>query len=337
MSNNINMLDNMSNKISNTNNLSNNLSDNLSHDSSGSSEKDYKTNYNLLMAKKTEKIVTAIYLISQFMSDRESLKFSLRDKAATLLSTMNQIANQTLDASNFYNAHSISSISKNIFVLYQEGLFVVKEIISFLLVARDVRLISEMNTNIVIDNLKKLEEILSKQQFTFNPDLMKIEGEKKYEDIYENIYLNNNFLLTNNNSAENFSQQNKKSLSQINLLQRTEENNFKNKNHNLDTLSIRHSDSIRQMSDRNLHKTNKFTNNQANKSNKSALIQDRKSNRRDQILALMLKNQEYSISEITNKIPGCSEKTVARELDNLILEKKLKRIGERRWARYSLN
>ena len=310
MSHNINALNTMSNSNnSSVNSLSNNSYQN-------SSETNYETNYNLLLAKKTEKIVTAIYLISQFLSDRESLKFSLRDRATALLSIMNQIANQDFDSPHI-TFSDLKNTSHNIFVLYQEILLVVKEIISLLSVTRDARLISEMNTNLVIDNLKKLEEILSRQQFVFNPDLMKI-GE---ENIYENIYFKRDFKFKP----------------------------IQDKVANLKNSSTRHAESIRQMSYRNTGLSVNKVNNQDNKinksvedktnnkSNKSVLIQDRKSNRRDQILALMLKNQEYSISDITSKIPGCSDKTVARELDNLISEKKLQRIGERRWARYSLN
>lgn len=44
----------------------------------------------------------------------------------------------------------------------------------------------------------------------------------------------------------------------------------------------------------------------------------------------------YSIKEIATVIPGCSEKTIQRELSALVASGSVKRVGERRWSRYSL-
>jgi predicted HTH transcriptional regulator len=65
------------------------------------------------------------------------------------------------------------------------------------------------------------------------------------------------------------------------------------------------------------------------------IIDDRKSSRRDQVLSLLSKDP-ISIKDISEKIVGCSEKTIQRELNALVDAHKITRIGEKRWSRYTL-
>lgn len=71
--------------------------------------------------------------------------------------------------------------------------------------------------------------------------------------------------------------------------------------------------------------------------NKSKQTKDRKENRRDQILGLFSKGVEVSINDISKKIVGYSVKTIQRELNDLVMEEKLKKIGDKRWSKYILN
>jgi DNA-binding HxlR family transcriptional regulator len=45
---------------------------------------------------------------------------------------------------------------------------------------------------------------------------------------------------------------------------------------------------------------------------------------------------EVSINDIAKKVIGCSTKTLQRELNNLVQEGKIKRIGDKRWSKYIL-
>ncbi len=65
-------------------------------------------------------------------------------------------------------------------------------------------------------------------------------------------------------------------------------------------------------------------------------FQMRKSSRRDQILALFVKGVDVSIKDIAARIRGCSEKTIQRELNALLYDNVIERIGEKRWSRYVL-
>ena len=62
----------------------------------------------------------------------------------------------------------------------------------------------------------------------------------------------------------------------------------------------------------------------------------RKDLRKNTILEFIKGHNNVSIKDIVPNIVGCSEKTVQRELISLINENKIKKIGERRWSKYSI-
>ncbi len=61
-----------------------------------------------------------------------------------------------------------------------------------------------------------------------------------------------------------------------------------------------------------------------------------KNDRRNNIFALLKDKPEIMIKDITQVIKNCSEKTLQRELMSLVKEGVLKKIGEKRWSKYSL-
>lgn len=62
----------------------------------------------------------------------------------------------------------------------------------------------------------------------------------------------------------------------------------------------------------------------------------RKNLRKNMILEFIKGHSNTSIKDIVPNITGCSEKTVQRELVDLINEGKIKKVGERRWSKYSV-
>lgn len=63
--------------------------------------------------------------------------------------------------------------------------------------------------------------------------------------------------------------------------------------------------------------------------------QKRKSLRKSTIFDFIKGHNNVSIKDIVPHTVGCSEKTIQRELLELIEEGKIKKIGERRWSRYT--
>lgn len=62
-----------------------------------------------------------------------------------------------------------------------------------------------------------------------------------------------------------------------------------------------------------------------------------KGERRGEILKVIRIKGEVTIKDITDKVKDCSEKTVQRELTAMVLQGVIKKTGERRWSRYSVS
>lgn len=62
----------------------------------------------------------------------------------------------------------------------------------------------------------------------------------------------------------------------------------------------------------------------------------KKNSRQSIIIALLKRKKEIMIKDVSPLISGCSEKTIQRELSEMVAAGILKRIGEKRWTRYSL-
>lgn len=65
-------------------------------------------------------------------------------------------------------------------------------------------------------------------------------------------------------------------------------------------------------------------------------ISVKKSGRQSTIVSLLKRKKEIMIKDITPLINGCSEKTIQRELSSMVKSGLLRRMGEKRWSRYSL-
>lgn len=307
---------------------------------------DKRENYNLLVAKKTEKIVTAIYLVSQFLSEEENIKQVLRKEANDLVKNINSIA--YVDEKNFLDS------SKNIFTLYKLCLDNVSLIISYLFIAKDSNLISRMNADIVIDGLRMLENILIKKQFSFNETNILIQEENSLREI---MFEAKESLKNLNTSYDAITERNKY-VSEIKNENKKEAKDFVGE---IKKQEVFINDNIpeHKRQDGNI-KDNLFLDSEINRNNNSEKSEketkkplqvktfvekidkkprkseNRKQNRRDQILSLFTKGVEISIHDISKKVIGCSIKTLQRELNALVLEKKIDRIGDKRWSKYIL-
>ncbi len=73
------------------------------------------------------------------------------------------------------------------------------------------------------------------------------------------------------------------------------------------------------------------------KKDKSPMIQNMDiGTRRKKILEIVKTKGQATIHEFIQSVPGCSSKTIQRELTSLVLSGTLKKTGERRWSIYSL-
>ncbi len=65
-------------------------------------------------------------------------------------------------------------------------------------------------------------------------------------------------------------------------------------------------------------------------------VQEKKSNRQNSIINVLKNQSNLTIKDFSKVIKDCSEKTIQRELIELVDRGVVKKEGERRWSRYSL-
>ncbi len=124
----------------------------------------FKHNRMSVMLKKTEKISTAVYMVTDFSNDSEPLKWVLRTAALDLLGTVRKVASLAHDP------HS---------VLGDEVVRTVEQINSLLLIASTIGIVSEMNATILTSELQKIQT-----------EIVRLYGDKKVSVVSHTGYAN---------------------------------------------------------------------------------------------------------------------------------------------------
>jgi hypothetical protein len=240
--------------------------------------------------KKTEKLVTALYMVTDCMDTEDALKGKLRLLGVELLSDM-------------YKLNTTSPLDKQIQI--PVSLSRINEILSFIEISYTIGFISEMNTLILKKEFNNLASELKSYQakdkhFTFTLD----------EKMFNVKEVEND---TNKDKGFNF-----------NGIQ-----SIKDKRTNYNTMSFINKKS--------------FTNGLPPKRTDSNSIKIDKEDRINKILSIikdkkdLISNRDgVSIKDISLSFTDCSEKTIQRELNNLVLRGDLKKTGAKRWSRYSI-
>jgi len=156
--------------------------------------------------------------------------------------------------------------------------------------------ISDMNYSILINEYKKIVNFL--------------EGEKTSGDLVtlENLFKEDFRQVDEKNSVKDNSIENLKDIK-------------KSKGHQI---------SKKNLKDNNTNK-NKMSFKKKETKRKTSTI---KLDRKKQILNFIKDNKEVSIKDISRVIKTCSEKTIQRDLMNMMKEGVLKKEGKKRWSKY---
>ncbi len=250
--------------------------------------------------KKTEKIISAIYLITEFLSDSEPVKWSLREGGVRLIE----------DVFQYSIGDKFSSNLKNLQANFLRTL-------SLLEVSHLSGFISSMNFKIIADEFRMLLEHLE----SIHHERMSVGGVLLSDDFFgvDIAELNSK---DSNNTVKAVDQNLNKSLSSRESFYKGHSNFTET---NRDSISI-----------------NNHINKTDNKGHQNSLIKEIKKNvknaRRDSILAVLNnKGGGLTIKDVSDVVKGCSEKTIQRELQELIQEGILRKEGERRWSKYYIN
>lgn len=226
--------------------------------------------------KKTEKLVTALYMVTDCMDTDDALKGKLRLLGVDLLSDM-------------YRLRTLSPMDKHVHI--SASITHIFEILSFIEIANTIGFISDMNTLILKNEfeglLNKLKSYQSKDQhFTFTLN------EKMFDTPEEDFEDNKHFLKDKRTRVNSMSFMTSKSpIEKFGVVKRT--------------------------------------------SGQATTFNERE-DRSERIIALVKEKKEISIKDISLSFTDCSEKTIQRDLNALVLKGLLKKTGSKRWSRYSV-
>ena len=295
-----------------------------------------KKDYGVLIAKKSEKLVTALYLVTDLMVDNEPIKHGLRKNAVALLSSMNALSQ--LDVKDRIIELKISLKS-------------VTEITSMLHVAVTTGIVSKMNGELLMEGFRSLQLVLEKKQPIFTKEMLHVEHEEELErdGVFSNAVNSTSYdaltplsIARLHESTQDL-RRTQESLRQSQLLAKF--SSLESKGQNKESIKDIKQDKI--MSD---NKEIVKDNSAQSLSTHAVLMehagrpvntlassfQMKKMSRREQILGLFVRGVDVSIKDIAARIKGCSEKTIQRELNALLYDNVIERIGEKRWSRYVL-
>lgn len=277
--------------------------------------KDTKLQY---IFKKTEKIVTAIYLVTNFLVPEEPLKWSLRKSGSDLLKTLMAFSQSSLS--------DIDKASRDLNVK-------ILELNSLFGLAYHSGFVSQMNYEILDHEINKLISVINEynqnmvgsQKSLFDQDYFHV---PKNEDAggsykgqnYRNEFLHNSVFYNNDSSQL---KDDRGFDNDVRDEKRMPQNNVFQPNYG-----------------DNSNKGQKFQPENQLKTGikKTGRLKNKKTNeeRRAKILEEVKRHEKVSVKDIARVIIDCSEKTLQRELLALVEEGILHKEGERRWSRYSL-
>jgi len=255
-----------------------------------------------LVHKKAEKIAVATYMISNFFTAEEPMKWSLRKVSTELIKDIISLSSASLSVKDSLIRSLVSKIV---------------ELISLYEIAHRAGFISSMNFSVIKEELEKILELLNKREDNLVGTKSISFDTAFFEVPKADIELKN--------ESVNLS---KISKTQVwNPTPHTPNISHTNTPHFTAPVAptSSHTEVRKPMS---FIKDSSPVGAQAQK--------DIKDKRQQTILALIKKHRTLTIKGFTGVIKSCSEKTIQRELLALVASGVLKKEGERRWSTYSL-
>ncbi|MBP6854629.1 MAG: hypothetical protein KBD26_00850 [Candidatus Pacebacteria bacterium] len=264
------------------------------------------------LLKRTQKIVTALYMVTECIEDGEPMKSSLRTSSLDLLKTIGLTDNKTAIKTNF----EIESAEQ-----------IIRSLLSFLEISQIVGLIGTMNSSVLMRELTKLSSDLAMLRIQNNKSVFTIEGLKSL-DLERADFLKN-FTF---GPSEEFKSEPTEISEENNLLKI-----FLNKSNGQGQSGPATNDFYKgHTNTKNIKDINTESkkDKQAGQSKKVDIAI--KNERRNSILLALKNNNSVTVKDISLVVKNCSEKTLQRELTALVKDNILKKTGEKRWSKYSL-
>jgi hypothetical protein len=251
----------------------------------------------IFLYKKAEKLSSAVYMVTNFIPENESLRGLLRDKSISVFSEIAHM--QKMSLIQYETSRTNDSVDSKYNSLYLI-LSYITEILSFLEILHSSGYISEMNFTILRREYVELGELIKNRK----DDIAT--GETHLKDNFFDVPdLYQTYALRHSNpTKESITDTIQKQYQIKDTIQNTKRA-------------------------QEIQKTKIYP-----KINK--IVNIKHSNRKNIILELLQNKSSITVKDTENAIKECSAKTLQRELLSLVSEGILKKKGERRWSAYSL-
>ena len=215
--------------------------------------------------KKTERIVTAMYLVTNLVKDNDPLKWEIREQCMSLISSAIAIASADSPEKNSYLRFFLSSLLESR---------------TFINISLGSHIISKMNAEMIMEEIDAL--------------VIHIKDRALDDATRAGYVLSKSFFMTESSAKTEDKGQNERNTPMAPM-------------------------SFKKTPQRN-----------------DVLNDGQKNSRKVSILEILKKQPNLTIKDIVKVIPGCSTKTIQRELSDLVRAGMVKKEGDRRWSRYSL-
>lgn len=279
--------------------------------------------------KKAERIIAAVYLLSDFFPDQEPLKWKLRERALSFMDDVNAASRLDSDP-----GISLSS------ALEELG-----QVRSLLSLSNMTGFISAMNFSILDgelsafkDTIASVESQNSLSALLLSDDFLEPQQRSDSGGQKDNlapplrqggdISPNQDGLAPLSGQGASFSHVNKGRFTpaRIEMIQGAPA-----------SLSSSRAEAGSKNSPRNAPLQKQLVpESRPHRPRPVAHMSKRKNDRAEAIIRVLRKKDNLTIKDIAAVVSGCSEKTIQRELVALVNQNVLKRVGERRWSRYLL-
>lgn len=226
------------------------------------------------IASYSQKIATAIYMVTGLMDTEDPLKNRLRARALDMMSFISSFSNRN-DTKTSVSAEDV--------------VMLVREVVSLIEVGSQAGGISPMNGDILIRELTSLNTAFG--------------------------------AYTNMSDIQSSSLQ---TLFSEGLTVKIPEGSYKG--HYIQDAYKGHKKTLQPARNKNVLERNKKTGN-------GPATADRK----EKILSVVKEKGNVMIKDISKHIPNCSEKTIQRDLIDLVAQGRLEKRGERRWTTYFIS
>lgn len=248
------------------------------------------------IVRKTQKIVTAFYMVSDCIDPRETLRMELRSRSLELLSAVREACEDMSDDAG-------ASIKD---VVYLSG-----SLESLSVIASSVGLMSHMNADILISELRTLVGLIESQEtnlFYARYTKTSLDGIGFEKSFFGDEVLPPPAPLTESLTASPFSFDRPESFLSTNKKSDSLKNSSK--------VKISEKKKVAPVTDKE-HQEDHQT-------------------RQAKILEVVRVKGQATINDLTEALSTISEKTIQRELVAMVAKGILGRTGTKRWSKYSL-